>query len=221
MQQLYNWLRKIGLPKEEKNNYSAGYWSSLLRKETMNICQGKKGRLLEVGCGEGLFIIPLAQNNPQLEIWGIDFNNERIELAKKRKAEKAINNLHLCLQEAQDLEFEDSYFDIVVCINVLLSLPSITEVERVISQMARVCKKNGIIIFEFRNSLNALLRCKYALAKYYDRTVANQPLRSYNINQIEKILLRQDLVIKEKRYLGFPSGRFAPLVLVVSEKNES
>ncbi len=59
--------------------YKLPYWSStFLRRFPKHI----KGRLLDIGCGDGLFL--KEAQNQGFEVWGIDFDRKSIETAKKK-----------------------------------------------------------------------------------------------------------------------------------------
>jgi len=218
---IYYWLHRLASKPQERGRPSAGYWQDKVRQEALILCQGIKGRLLEVGCGEGLFLEQLTRQNPELEIWGIDNNNERLNQAEQRIKGANLKNIRLLFQDATSLSFADEYFDTVICINVLLSLDSLDLVRQVLGQMKQVCRKSGKIIFEFRNSLNPLLVVKYRLARYYDETVKNLnlPLRCYGPKQIESILKDLNLKVKRKIPLGLSIfKRFAPIIILEVER---
>ncbi len=174
--------------------------------------------MLEVGCGEGLFLTELAEINPALEIWGIDNSAARLNAAQGRIRSKNLRTINLFLQDASRLSFGDEYFDVVVGINLICNLHPNSLID-VLKQMSRVCKKNGFIIFDFRNALNLLLKLKYMLAPFYDATVKNLPLVSYIPKKIETILKDLNLEVVEKKYIGFPLVTLAPVIILKVAKN--
>jgi ubiquinone/menaquinone biosynthesis C-methylase UbiE len=194
---------------EERGEYSAGYWQGRVRREALALCRDAKGRLLEVGCGEGLFLAQVSEGNRGIEIFGIDNDEARLMAAANR-----LRNANLSVQDAGNLSFEDDYFDTVVCINVLFNMGSMEEVRRTLGEMRRVCKKDGSIIFDFRNSENPLSSVKYRLAKYYDDTIRNLPLRTYSTRDIEGILRDLGMAIADRKNISsiFP---FPAAVIVV------
>lgn len=216
---LYYKLYKKTYKPDEAGEYSRGFWQAKVRKKAISLCRDVKGRFLEIGCGEGLFLVQMARDNPGLEIWGVDNDSQRIEWAGRRIKDGNFKNINLSLQDATNLSFENEYFDAVVCINVLLNLKSIEMVRQILGQMKRVCKKGGRIIFDFRNSLNPLLFFKYRFAKYYDATVKSLPLNTYKPKQIESILKDLNLNIVNKRFIGSFMGRFAPIIIIEAGNN--
>lgn len=210
--------RKFSRP-EQDGEYSSGYWQERIRQEALILCRGMQGKVLEVGCGEGLFLIPLAKESPHLEIWGIDNSSVRLGQVKQRAQENNLKNISASLQEAATLSFANEYFDAVVCINVFFNLESPALVKQVLQEMKRVCKKSGKIFFDFRNALNPLLLLKYRLARYYDTTVKDLPLRCYRPQQIEVLLKDLDLAVVHKIFIDSPLFKqFAPIVIIEAEK---
>ncbi|MBN1527374.1 MAG: class I SAM-dependent methyltransferase [Candidatus Omnitrophica bacterium] len=216
---IYNWFhQKISRPGEE-GEYSKGYWPDRIRREAIGMCRGLHGRLLEVGCGEGLFMAHLAQENPALEIWGIDNNRDRLTEVDARIKRQGLGNVRALLGQASRLDLQDDYFDAVVCVNVFINMPSFEMVEQALNEMGRVCKKGGVIIFEFRNALNPLLKIKYGLARYYDETVKGLPLMAYHAKEIEKVLSDMRFEVTGRRHIGFPLGILAPVIVIEAKKS--
>ena len=218
IKKFYKWLHNITSKPEEANEYSAGYWQSKVRAVAIELCRKKKGKLLEVGCGEGLFLAELALANKELQIYGIDRWKVILQKADKRLNGKGIKNVSLSLMDAASLSFEDSYFDTVVCINVLFNLESLGVVKKVLIEIARVCKKNGRVIFDFRNSKNPLLYFKYKLAPYYDKTVKNLPLKTYSLEGMRSLSEELGFKIISDIPIGFFIKRIAPIIILKLEK---
>jgi len=118
-----------------------------------NIKQNSK--ILDVGCGFGRHIEIIA--NFSKEIIGIDNNSDTIEKAKDKLSN--FKNIKLFVQDAQKLNFEDDYFDYVICLtNTFGDFPDIKE--SVLKEMKRVCKKNGKIIISVYNDKALEIRKK-------------------------------------------------------------
>jgi len=213
LSKIYNRLLRITSKPGERGEYSGGYLQDRVRQEALALCRNAKGRVLEIGCGEGLFLAWLAEQSRGLEIWGIDNDKARLKAAAKRA-----QNANLSHQDAAKLSFEDGYFDIVVCINVLFNLKSIEDVKRVLLEMTRVSRKDGSIIFDFRNSMNPLLSIKYKLARYYDDTVKGLPLKTYSMKEIEALLDGLHMAITAKRFVGFNAEILAAVIVVEAKK---
>ncbi len=215
LDKIYRFIHRITSEPQERGEYSAGYWQNQIRKEALTFCRQEQGRLLEVGCGEGLFLEQAFSQNPGLKLWGIDNSGERIKQAQKRFNDQPIS---LSIGDATALSFSDSYFDTVVCINVFFNMPSIEAVRKALEQMRRVCRQNGTIVFDFRNAANPLLAIKYSLAPLYDKTVRDLPLKTYWLGQFEKMLAELKMKIIGKVCIGSSWKKIAPIIIVKAQK---
>ena len=111
------------------------------RRRTCTHVSGKSGHVLEVGVGTGL-ALPFYSGN--VRVTGIDFSDEMLAKAKERVSEENLTNVENLLQmDARDLKFEDNSFDFVVAMHVLSVVP---EPEKVMAEIARVCKPGGEVI---------------------------------------------------------------------------
>lgn len=217
LEKVYYLFHRIISKPEEKGEYSSGYWQDKVRKNAVEMCIKNKGRLLEVGCGEGLFLSQMIHASPDLDIWGVDTWDKILSKAGMR-TQKIKPDVKLLKADASCLPFEDAFFDTIVCINVFFNLKSIEKVKHALEEMTRVCKTGGKIIFDFRNSLNLLLILKYKLARYYDLTTKDLPLNTYNPRNIKNITKELKLNIVQEKYVSFPVKRFAPIIMVEAVK---
>ncbi|MFA5118430.1 MAG: class I SAM-dependent methyltransferase [Candidatus Omnitrophota bacterium] len=215
---LYYWLHRYVSKKDERGEYSSGYWQDKIRRQALEMCRGASGRGLEVGCGEGLFITQLARQNPQMRLWGIDFDEARLRRAGERIKEQGLTNITVLKSSAPKLAFEDEYFDTVVCVNVLLNMESFDTVRQAFQEIRRVCKRSGKVIFDFRNSRNWFMRLKFRLAGYYDRTVSDLPLNTYHPQRIESLLSELGFSPVRRVYAGSLIKRCAPVIIVEAVK---
>jgi len=107
---------------------------------------GNKGKkVLEIGCGTGLFTAEIAKSNN--EIISIDVSDDLIELAKKRVE---YENVKFMIENAYKTRFEDNYFDFIVGSSVLHHL----EIEPAIDEFYRLLKFDGKVMFTEPNMLN-------------------------------------------------------------------
>ena len=93
--------------------------------------KGKK--VLDIGCGEGNLLKKDRDN-----IYGVDINKTIVEKLQKE-------GLKVKFGDVSDLPFEDNFFDVINCSNVIEHLFS-AEAYKMFLEMERVLKKNGIII---------------------------------------------------------------------------
>ncbi len=212
---IYYWLHRLVSKPQERGEYSSGVWQDKIRTAALKLCVAAPTRILEVGCGEGLFLAQVSEANSKIGLWGVDNSLDRISQAKIRLAEK---NAYLSVGDATSLSFEDKYFDVVVCVNVFFNMPSIEVVKKTLAQMKRVVRDDGRLIFDFRNSQNPLLALKYKLAPFYDPTVRSLPLKTYSLGQVREILKELGLEIVSQNYFGVSCKSWAPIILVEAKK---
>jgi ubiquinone/menaquinone biosynthesis C-methylase UbiE len=219
VEKFYCWAHKKFSNPSEQEEYSGGYWQRRVRKEAACLCGDlKAGSVIEIGCGEGLFLSELAAQNPVLLIHGIDNNAARLKTAEARCAGRKFKNVNLTLLDARKLPFADGLFDRAVSVNVFFNMESLDAVTGALKEMKRVCKNSGRIVFDFRNSLNPLLRIKYVLARYYDSTVKDLPLNTYEPKQIEGILNDLGMEVTRRKFIGFPVRKIAPVIIIEAKK---
>lgn len=105
------------------------------RKEMLKDTSGK---ILEVGIGTGKNISYYGEN---VDLTGIDFSDKMISKAKERVAGN--KNIQLLEMDAQQMQFDDNAFDMVVTSCVFCSVPNPVEGLR---EIRRVCKNGGKIL---------------------------------------------------------------------------
>ncbi|MHA3913238.1 class I SAM-dependent methyltransferase [Halovulum sp. GXIMD14793] len=111
------------------------------RRKVRAHMQGREGSLLEVGVGTGLSL-PLYE--PPLDVTGIDYSAEMLKRAETRVRRQALDHVSdLHQMDARTLKFDDASFDWVVALHVLSVVP---EPERVVAEMARVCRPGGQVL---------------------------------------------------------------------------
>jgi len=102
-------------------------------------CRGKK--VLDYCCGDGDFSIFLAKNGANAT--GIDISGTSIENAKRIAISEGVGkNTSFFVMDAENLGFEDNYFDLIICSGILHHL----DVKKAYPELARVLKPEGEII---------------------------------------------------------------------------
>ena len=100
--------------------------------------------VLDVACGSGDQVFHYAQKGAI--VTGVDENPNMIELAEKNWERRRFNQATFDIASATELPFPDGYFDIV---SISLALHEMERDERnkAVSEMKRVVKKNGVLMF--------------------------------------------------------------------------
>lgn len=191
-------LRIFLARKDEKGEYSSGYVPSLVRDEFLKFSKQRQGKILEIGCGEGLFIAKLKVENPKLKIFGIDILREGLLMARERIKSQGQYCFNLFEADAQRLCFKDNSFDTVVCLNTLFNLPSLDHVRQTIIEALRVAKIGGQVMVDIRNKKDALTSFRYKFAKLYD-SKCSVYLKQYDPQEIISIFQENNSSVLETK----------------------
>lgn len=98
--------------------------------------------ILELGCGQGMNLIPMAFRNPQSQFLGIDFSENQINFAKKFISELGLNNIDFQCQDIFDFEAQGQY-DFVVAHGVLSWIPRHQQQE-LLSLVSKLLSPDGV-----------------------------------------------------------------------------
>ena len=112
---------------------------------------GIPGTVLDVGCGTGVLVCELLKRGHA--VFGVDLSESMIARSRRMVAEVVPDhrdNSHLDTGDAEQLDFEASYFDIVVASGLAEYLESD---ELFFRECSRVLKPGGKVIISFRNRL--------------------------------------------------------------------
>lgn len=96
--------------------------------------------VLDVGCGPGFFSVLLARLG--YEVTAVDYTENMLSEAQKNAAHYGVN-INFRQMDAQNLDFEDGTFDLVISRNVLWNLE---QPERAYSEWLRVLRPNGTLM---------------------------------------------------------------------------
>ncbi|MEM1583457.1 MAG: class I SAM-dependent methyltransferase [Nitrososphaerota archaeon] len=110
------------------------------------------GKILDVGTGPGYLPIEIAKLAPNIEVIGIDLSNDMVRIARKN-AEKAklLEKVKFMVENANEMTFEDSLFDLVISTG---SLHHWKRPIRIINEIYRVFKDEGNAwIFDLRSDI--------------------------------------------------------------------
>ena len=93
-------------------------------------------RVLDFGCGPGNISVGLAKAAAPGELHGVDMEESQIELARAVAAAYGRDNTIFHAGDVTNMPFEDDFFDVAHCHNVLMHIPDtgavLAEVKRVL-----------------------------------------------------------------------------------------
>ena len=105
----------------------------------------ESGRLLDLACGQGFGLNIIDQKNKNLDLEGIDLDENIISIAQEKYP-----HLKFSVQDALKLKFEDNYFDFIVGFEIIEHVNPDT----LLKEIYRVLKPGGKLILSTpQNSL--------------------------------------------------------------------
>jgi len=166
----------------------------------------KNSFVLDVACGNGrnLKQIEKLTNN----LFGLDHD----PIAEKSFYKLFPNkNAKFVLGKAEDMPVEDNYFDVVMCIGSFANFGDLKY--KILEEMKRVIKKNGIIIlslysenaFEERMNLYKKFNCPIIKVEgktvYFDESLGDTISEQFSKKQLEEIFDKVNLRIENIKEL--------------------
>lgn len=88
--------------------------------------------ILDAGCGEGFITDLIYQNVKNVQITGLEYTEEALEIARKMN-----ENIQFVQGDVYQMPFEDTAFDIVLCTEVLEHLEKPTEALKELARVSR------------------------------------------------------------------------------------
>ncbi len=135
-----------------------------LRKLVEIVAPPADARVLEVATGPGhvaMAFAPLCR-----EVVGIDLTDAPLKIAERMRTERGLGNVRFQKGDVESrLPFNDGEFDVVVC---RFAIHHFAAPEKVIAEMARVCRTGGLVAIE-------------------DLIASEQPKRAAYYNQFERL----------------------------------
>ena len=173
------------------------------RRRAVEYINKGQGCVLEVGVGTGL---SLKRYDPSLKVTGIDFSAEMLAKARRKVRKHNLFNVeNLIRMDARKLEFHDNSFDTIAAMHVLSVVP---EPEKVMSEIARVCKPGGKVVVtnHFMRTKGVLAALERVSAPFADKIGWHSDFR------IETVLREKTLELEEHHEIP-PLGMMTFLVL--------
>lgn len=121
--------------------YIVDRWRPLAQDLIRHYKLNDKCKILDVGCGKGYLLYEMAKILPNAMIYGIDVS----EYALKNAKEEIKDNL--TLGHANNLPWEDNFFDLVISINTFHNLYNY-DLEKSLLEFERVGKKSKYLCVE-------------------------------------------------------------------------
>lgn len=163
-----------------KNSYSK-YWLTARKniygfmpydKAVLEVIEAKatpESEVLEVAIGTGY---PFADSlsKRKYKVYGIDLSPDLINACLQLNSK-----IMAKVGDAENLEYSNNYFDTVYCMHSSWYLPNLN---KAISEMYRVTKDSGHIIFDIQNLNNAYINSLYTKHVFYNSHLLGMFIKS-------------------------------------------
>jgi demethylmenaquinone methyltransferase/2-methoxy-6-polyprenyl-1,4-benzoquinol methylase len=172
-------------------------WTSVI--DEMGATSGKK--VLDVCCGTGVMCARIADVvGVGGAVVGVDLSEKMLKKAEKRKREK--DNIQFCLSNAEEIPYDDGYFD---CASITFGLHEMPYQVRmnVLCEMWRVMKPGGkIAVLDYSYPTNKLIQCLFTIwmlvegktAKDFIKRDLSSMIRDAGFNYIKKSVFSYNTV---------------------------
>lgn len=130
--------------------------------------------VLDVGCGNGYILSKYATNGANT--FGIDITEIGVELSKKRFQLESLQG-DFRVADAQNLPYEDNFFDCVCSMGVLHHVP---DTKKGIEEIYRVLKPGGRLIVMFYHKNSAKYQLSYRILSLFSGKSMDQLVNEFD-----------------------------------------
>jgi len=103
-------------------------------------------RILDLACGTGRHAIYLATEG--FSVYATDISRKGIEITKEKAKRLGLKNIKCKVHDMNEIPFSGGFFDGVLCV-WSMGHGTLATQERIIDEMRRVLKPNGILLTDF------------------------------------------------------------------------
>ena len=190
-------------PTDPRITIRDSYFRLLEIEEIRKLIKGK-GKVLDIGCGNGFSTFQYAQDVDHIS--GGDYSKNLIKGAKALLRKSSMRNIEFNVANVLDLPFEKEEFDVVIGERLLINLPNWDLQKKAIREISRVLKKGGLYISVevtkqghakvdyYRQMFGLSILEKYWHNLYLDESVYTSFINKYfNISEIKRFGMYQFL----------------------------
>ena len=146
-------------------------------------------RVLEIGCGEGGHLAPLAYAFPESSFVGVDLSQNSIERATELAGRLGLNNAKFIAQDLVDFPEDSGTFDYIIAHGIYSWVPEEAQ-EKILEICGRHLAPNGIAYISYNTYPGAHLRqIPRDLTRFHTRNIADPEARLREAYSIADFIL--------------------------------
>jgi len=153
----------------------------------------RSDKVLDVGCGDA-YVLERVCDKVDVKGYGIDVSAKAIKVAKILTGHHGAY-LEFCVGDAEDLPFSDSFFDKVICSEIIEHVRNDT---KFLKEMHRVLSPGGLAYVTFPNEKASFLFRRHC--NTVDKIEGH--LRRYELARFEYLLKRLGYAVVKVRFTG-------------------
>jgi 2-polyprenyl-3-methyl-5-hydroxy-6-metoxy-1,4-benzoquinol methylase len=112
----------------------------------LSLCMRGKRRVLEIGCGYGLFGCYFASRDPSLTWYGLDLDEGRIAMAQRAAHQLGLSNARFGVADAREALEVEEQFDAVVMMDLVHHLPDESKRQLITTVLSRLAPGGVLVI---------------------------------------------------------------------------
>jgi len=172
------------------------------------------GRVLDIGCGFGLFSLYFAATRPGVEILGVDQDSRRIALARESAGKLGLENVDYRVADARTLPSDDTY-DAIYMLDLLHHLPR-GDVPAFLAEVRARLREGGVLIVKDVEDRPAWKRW---FTLVLDRLMVGwEPIHYWSASEMTRMLGELGFTVRKHRLKDFLPY---PHVLYVGREDDS
>ena len=191
-------LRRFLRTQDERGRQTSDWFRLIVRRSVRKMVGNEEGPILDAGGGDGLLFDPCVSSLAD-KTTILDNDDNTLQIAQ-RHYKGGGTFVH---GDITSMSFHDGMFHLSVCIGTFYNFPSQELVQKGLKELARVTKKGGRIIVEFRNGDSPIVRYAYHSADRYDTSLCHLPLKPYSLKQIQDMVVKSHMRIIKIKKIGF------------------
>ena len=144
--------------------------------------------LLDVGCGTGPMIQLLCEKYPERHYTGLDLTPKMIEYANAKRLPNAVFKVG----DSENLPFEESAFDAVICSNSFHHYPN---PQKFLNGVFRVLKPGGRLVLRDHTSSTPVVWLMNHLEMPIANLIGHGDVRAYTIKEVRSMCEKAGLSV--------------------------